>query len=89
MPNEAPKSTCASTRTMMMKTPRRRKNPKERAQGASGLRADTTIAAQHTIKISSSGLVVRLAAAARPSAQAHHAPGCNHRGMAAAPSANR
>ena len=53
---------------------------KDRPHGASGFRAETTSAATAMIKESNNGLVVRLAAAARPSAQTHQAAGCNHRG---------
>ena len=57
-----------------------------RAHGASVRRAATTMPATARISASSSGLVVRLAAVARPSAQIHHAIGCSVRGSRAAAS---
>ena len=64
----------------MNTSPSRRKAWNERAHGASVRRAATTQAATATTSPRSSGLVVREAAAARPSAHSHHAPGCSARG---------
>jgi hypothetical protein len=89
VPIAAPNMTWMRTRTATTIMPSRRKNPNDRAQGASGLRAETTNAATAMMRRRSSGFVVRLAAVARPSAHAHHAPGCSHRGSAPAPTSQR
>ena len=53
----------------------------ERPHGASGLRAETTNAATAMMRPNRSGLVVRLAAVAKPSAHIHQAMGCSHLGF--------
>ena len=79
VPIGATKRICATSRNATMMSASRRKNPNDRAQGASERRRSTTTAVQVISPSSSSGFVVMLAAAATPRAHAHQASGCNHR----------
>ena len=84
-----PNTTWVATRITTTMAPRMRKAVKERAHGAAGRRAATTAPDAQMRAVSTSGLVVREAAVASPSAQSHHAPGCSHRAGARTPRAGR
>ncbi len=64
----------------MASSPTRNIRPNARAHGARARRDATTRPATAAIVRSRTGLVVRIAAIASPSAHNHQAPGCSSRG---------
>ena len=76
-----PESSAWKTRWIAITTIASLKNSAyDAAHGVSPRRALTTNQVTAMISTSGTGLSVRLAAAASPSAHSHHAPGCRTRG---------